>query len=106
MNQPSGLPEDPYAVLGVKPGAGDEEIRAAYLAKLKLYPPDRAPDAFERVREAYDLLRVARQRAHYMLFAANPDQSISSLLEAGLGANGDGRRFTGPGPWLAVLKEK
>ena len=106
MNQTFALPADPYAVLSIEPGAGDEEIRAAYLAKLKLYPPDRAPDEFERVREAYDLLRDRRQRALRMLFAASPDQSISSLLETGLGAGGNGRRYAGPGPWLAVLREK
>ena len=106
MNQTFAVPPDPYAVLGLEPGAGDEEIRAAYLAKLKLYPPDRTPDEFERVREAYDLLRDRRQRARYMLFAVDPDQPISSLLETGLAADGSGRRFFGPGPWLAVLKAR
>ena len=106
MNQPFAIPIDPYAVLGIQPGAGDEEIRAAYLAKVKLYPPDRAPGEFERVREAYDLLRDRRQRAHHMLFAASHDQPIASLLESSLGKGGDGPRYAGPGPWLAVLKEK
>jgi len=31
---------DPYAVLGLGPGADDEQIRAAYLTKLKQFPPD------------------------------------------------------------------
>jgi curved DNA-binding protein CbpA len=39
---------DPYAVLGLGPGAEDEQIRAAYLAKLKQFPPDRSPAEFEQ----------------------------------------------------------
>ena len=35
--------EDPLQVLGISPEAGEEEIRAAYLRKVKEYPPDRAP---------------------------------------------------------------
>ena len=35
--------EDPRQVLEVEAEAGDEEIRAAYLRKVKEYPPDRSP---------------------------------------------------------------
>ena len=93
---------DPYAVLFVRPEADDDEIRAAYLVRLKQFPPDRAPVEFERVRDAYDLLRNRRRRALYTLFAVNPDAPLQSLLE-GMDSQ---RRFSGPAPWLAVLKEK
>ncbi len=105
MSQPYDSPADPYSVLGIEPTAGDEAIRAAYLAKLKLYPPDRAPDEFERVREAYDELRDRRQRARHMLFSTSRDQPIATLLETAIG--GSGRpRYVGPDAWLAVLKGK
>ena len=48
--------EDPRQVLEIEAEAGDEEIRAAYLRKVKEYPPDRAPREFERVRDAYEML--------------------------------------------------
>lgn len=92
--------DDPRQVLGVPPDAGDEEIRTAYLRRVKEFPPDRAPRDFEKVRDAYELLRDPRRRTHLMLLSADPRQSLVSLLE------GDSeRRFTGPEPWLAILKE-
>ncbi len=93
---------DPYRVLGIGQDAGDEQIRAAYLAKLKQFPPDRSPDEFEKVRDAYELLRDRRKRAHHTLFSIDPDAPLESLLE-GMNTR---RQFTGPGPWLAVLKER
>jgi len=100
MNQ--SLPLDPYAVLCVGQDADDEGIRAAYLARLKQFPPDRAPAQFEQIRDAYELLRDRRRRAQYMLFSADPEAPLSSLL-TGMDS---GRQYVGPGPWLAVLKEK
>ena len=99
----STLPiSDPYAVLGLGPGADDEQIRAAYLAKLKQFPPDRSPAEFEQVRDAYELLRDRRRRAQYTLFSVNPEARLESLVD---GLDND-RQFVGPGPWLAVLKER
>ena len=94
--------EDPREILGVAPNAGDEEIRAAYLRKVKENPPDRSAAAFERIRDAYEILRDPRRRALYMLLSADPEAPLVSLLPA----RTPERRFTGPGPWLAVLREK
>jgi curved DNA-binding protein CbpA len=96
------VPEDPRQVLAVAPDAGDEEIRAAYLQKVKEFPPDRSPRDFERVRDAYEMLRDPRRRTRTMLLAVNPKQPLASLLEGQASA----RRFTGSAPWLAVLREK
>ena len=94
--------EDPREILGVAPNAGDEEIRAAYLRKVKENPPDRSPAPFERIRDAYEILRDPRRRALHMLLSADPEAPLVSLLPA----RTPERRFTGPGPWLAVLREK
>lgn len=102
MKQSASPIHDPYAVLGLDPGVEDEQIRAAYLAKLKQFPPDRSPAEFERVRDAYELLRDRRRRAKHTLFSVNPEASLESLLD---GADND-RQFVGPSPWLAVLKER
>ncbi|MGA2982649.1 MAG: J domain-containing protein [Terriglobia bacterium] len=95
-------PEQAREILGVAPNAGDAEIRAAYLRKVKENPPDRAPELFERIRDAYELLRDPRRRALQMLLAVNPNAPLVSLLPA----HPAERRFTGPRPWLAVLREK
>src|SRR3954470_22941522 len=56
---------DPYAVLGVRPGAPETEIAAAYREAAKRWHPDRAGEAGqERMAEinaAYDLVRAAAQ---------------------------------------------
>ncbi|MBX6423589.1 DnaJ C-terminal domain-containing protein [Thermosulfurimonas sp. F29] len=65
---------DPFEVLGVSPRAGWEEIRRAYLRRVKDCHPDRGGDperylalqeAYERLREAYQARRrvqVVRER--------------------------------------------
>jgi curved DNA-binding protein CbpA len=93
--------KDPYQLLGIPLEAGDDEIRAAYLRKVKEYPPDRAPREFEKVRDAYELLRDPGRRTRHLLVSADPKQPLAGLLE-GRAAE---RRFTGPEPWLAVLRE-
>jgi curved DNA-binding protein CbpA len=94
--------DDPWAVLGLAGDAGDEEIRAAYLAKVKEHPPDRSPEQFERIRDAYDLLRDPRRRAQRQLLWAGlpPTAKLVSLLPK----EADHRRFVGPLPWRAVLR--
>jgi curved DNA-binding protein CbpA len=94
--------EDPRAILGVAAEAGEDEIRAAYLRKIKEYPPERAPAEFERVRDAYELLRDPRRRAEHLLFGGEALEPLQHLLDGRRPA----RRFTGPKPWLAALKEK
>jgi DnaJ domain len=93
---------DPREVLGVNQDAGEEEIRAAYLRKVKEHPPDRSPEEFERIRDAYDSLREPRRRMRDSLLSVDPFATFVSVLELKTRQ----RRFAGPQPWLEVLKEK
>ncbi len=58
----------PFEILGVSPDADDEAIRQAYLRQVRQSPPDREPERFRQVREAYDQLRDARSRMRHSLF--------------------------------------
>jgi curved DNA-binding protein CbpA len=89
-------------VLGIPLNAGDEEIRAAYLRKVKEHPPDQSPEQFEKIRDAYETLRDPRRRVRDMLLSADPEAPLGALIEG----EKPQRRFLGPHPWLEVLKGK
>lgn len=93
---------DPLEVLGVPESATQEEIRAAYLRKVKEHPPERSPEEFEKIRDAYEKLGDPRRRMRYMLLAADPSASFVSLIDGKAPA----RRFAGPQPWFEALKHK
>lgn len=50
----SDVIEDCWEVLGVAPGADERSIRRQYARLLKVHRPDEDPEAFQRVREAYE----------------------------------------------------
>ena len=93
--------EQAAGLLGVSAGAGDEELRAAYLEQVRRHPPDREPELFERIRDAYEQLRDPRVRARQVLEGPDPAVPLSNLLQ---GIGGAKRRFVGPGPWMDLLK--
>jgi curved DNA-binding protein CbpA len=93
---------NPTHVLGVSEDATDEDIRAAYLLKVREFPPDRSPEQFETIRDAYETLRDPRRRLRHRLFSVDPGVPLASLFAD----EARPRRFVGPGPWLDVLKGK
>ncbi|MPZ21434.1 MAG: DnaJ domain-containing protein [Luteitalea sp.] len=91
---------EPAEILGVPDQATDEEIRAAYLRRVRECPPDRSPEEFERIRDAYETLCDPRRRLHHRLFSVDPTLSLAARFAR----HAPERRFVGPGPWLDVLK--
>jgi curved DNA-binding protein CbpA len=69
---------DLYARLGIPQGATSDEIKRAYLALVRDYTPERAPEAFKRIREAYETLSNPVSRRQY---DARPDPRIAALLD-------------------------
>jgi curved DNA-binding protein len=62
--------KDYYEALGVEPGAGEAEIKAAYRRLARKYHPDvskekGAEERFKSVNEAYEVLRDKDKRAQY-----------------------------------------
>ena len=90
------------SVLEVSEDAGEAELHAAYLAKVRQHSPDRDPEMFERIRDAYEQLRDPRLRAMQVLGGPDPVAPLETLLQG----HRPPRRFVGPDLWLGALKEK
>jgi len=80
--------DDPYAVLGVKPGVAAEELAAAYRSQAKRWHPDRNPDE-ESVR------RMAQVNAAYDLLRAGGESPAPPREPAARGVSGAVRRALG-----------
>lgn len=59
---------DPYQVLGIARDVDDAAVRAAYLAAVRLCPPDRDAERFAAVRKAFDNVATHRLRLAHALF--------------------------------------
>ena len=64
---------NPYEVLGVSPGASDEEIKKAYRSLSRRYHPDanvnnpnkaQAEERFKQVQQAYDQIMKEKQQGY------------------------------------------
>ncbi|SRR6266542_4572242 len=57
---PQELPMDldPFVVLGISPTVDAAQIKRAYFAAITRHSPHRDPDAFQKVRTAYERLRT------------------------------------------------
>jgi hypothetical protein len=96
------LDKKPQTILAVADDAGAEEIRTAYLNKIKEYPPERCPEEFERIRDAYKILSDPRRRTLLMLQSADPEAPVVTLLDNIVKK----RQFVGPGAWFAAMLEQ
>jgi curved DNA-binding protein CbpA len=94
---------EPFTVLGVTDDADDAEIRHRYLALVRKFPPDRAPERFQELRAAYDALSDERKRLETKLLHTNEAAltrlSMGALRAASVdGASPDGRASQTPAP--------
>ncbi len=73
--------DDPYAVLGVPDDADDEAIRRRYLELVRQYSPERHPERFAAIRQAYESLRDLDTRVRHRLFDAGRSESVEAIIE-------------------------
>jgi curved DNA-binding protein CbpA len=72
---------DPYEVLQLPADSDDEAIRRRYLELVRQFPPERSPERFAAVRQAYESLRDLTTRLRYRLFEAGKKESVEALVQ-------------------------
>ena len=72
---------EPYEVLGLPADCDDEQIRRRYLELVRQFSPERHPEKFAAIRQAYESLRDLNTRLRYRLFEAGQNESVDALIE-------------------------
>jgi curved DNA-binding protein CbpA len=72
---------DPFQTLGLAPDADDDAIRRRYLELVRENPPERAPEKFAAIRDAYEQLKDAETRLKKRLFELDKNLSIGTIIE-------------------------
>lgn len=85
-----------YRLLGLREGAGDDEIRIAYLKLVKRFPPEKNPDKFRLINRAYEALKNSRSRVISKVMGLKKEYSIwTDALEDVLETVTEDRRSPG-----------
>ena len=87
----------PFELLEISDDASNEEIKKAYLTKVRAYPPEQAPEKFQQIRDAYEAVKTKKLRLSYQLFHhEKPDfiQLLSQTLQADQSQQVDEALFT------------
>jgi len=71
---------DPYTLFDLSPDSDAETIRRRYLSLVRAHTPERDPERFSAIREAYEILRDPVNRVQYQLFEAGKGDSIDAIL--------------------------
>ena len=73
---------DPYEILGLGPDAGEEVVRQRYLTLVREHPPERDPERFAAIRNAYEQVRDPVLSLERRLFQLTATDTFDSLLAA------------------------
>jgi curved DNA-binding protein CbpA len=92
---------NPYLVLGVSPDADDRTIRQAYLDRIRVATPERAPRRFQALTAAYRQVQDMTGRRRHILF----DGSIPARTLTGAYLNAAVMSPTPGPPSFNALKE-
>ncbi len=71
---------DPYLILGVSADVDEAALRRRYLELVRQHPPEKCPQQFAEVREAYDQLRDPVRRLEQQLFKVCGDETLDDIV--------------------------
>lgn len=58
----------PFEILDIDVSASDSEIKSAYLKKVRRFTPERFPEEFKKIKEAYSAISDSKKRIEFKLF--------------------------------------
>ena len=73
---------DYYNILELEKDATQKEIKIAYFKKVRQYPPDKEPDKFKEIREAYEILSDEETKKEYDQRSNLPKMVLKALDKA------------------------
>lgn len=92
---------NPYRELGIADDTEDDDaIRNAWLDAVRRFPPEKEPEKFARVREAYELIRDREARFRLRMFGDPRLRDMAALIDFFPAE----RRHAGSAFWLAVIR--
>ena len=71
---------DPYSILDVSPDVDEAALRRRYLELVRLNPPEKCPQQFAEIREAYEQLRDPTRQLERQLFQASDSESLDDVI--------------------------
>jgi curved DNA-binding protein CbpA len=81
MRALSKTQQNPYQVLGIDRRADAGAIKRAYFKLVREYPPEQAPEKFQEIRKAYDVLKSPEERAVIDMFLLQPPPELPKIKE-------------------------
>lgn len=69
-----------YLTLGLEESATDEQIRTRYLELIKAHPPERDPQRFQDVTQAYEAIKDRRVRIYSRIFSGRNTSDMEAAL--------------------------
>ncbi len=74
-------PLNPLDTLGLQPGATPEEVRARYLQLVRENPPDREPERFRAINDAWKMLLDPLVQARTLLKQDRPLPDLNKICD-------------------------
>lgn len=71
-----------FHVLGIENTNDEKEIKRAYFRKVKEYSPEKHPEKFQEIRQAYEFLMDKEAREQYNNSIDMPEAIVNEYLEA------------------------
>jgi DnaJ-class molecular chaperone len=92
---------NPYRELGIAEDIEDDDaIRNAWLEAVRRFPPEKEPEKFARIRQAYELIRDREARFRLRTFGDPRLRNTDALIDFFPAE----RNHAGPALWLAVIR--